>query len=100
MRQLVGVLGEREPRTETSFGIRQVRGSERMRQLVGVLGEREPKTETSFGIRHAREVHGRANLLASWANASQTPTHWEESRLRLEEDEALVERLRGLGYID
>jgi arylsulfatase A-like enzyme len=31
---------------------------------------------------------------------TRRPTHWEESRLRLEEDEALMERLRGLGYIE
>jgi uncharacterized sulfatase len=28
------------------------------------------------------------------------PTQWQESRLRVEEDEVLLERLRGLGYID
>ena len=31
---------------------------------------------------------------------TRRPTHWEDSRLRLEGDEALMERLRGLGYID
>jgi uncharacterized sulfatase len=28
------------------------------------------------------------------------PTQWQESRLRVEEDEVLLERLRGLGYVD
>jgi hypothetical protein len=28
------------------------------------------------------------------------PAEWEETRLRLEDDEALMKRLRGLGYID
>ena len=55
MRQLVGVLGGREAKTETSFGIQRVRGGDWMRQLVGVLGGREAQTETSFGIQRVRE---------------------------------------------
>jgi len=51
---------------------------------------------------HPRVAQEMNQLLAEFRQDVEVrrPTQWEESQLHLEDDEALVERLRGLGYID
>jgi hypothetical protein len=41
-------------------------------------------------------------LLAAFQREAETrrPANWETARLRLEEDQKLLERLRGLGYVE
>ena len=67
-------------------------------QRGGAPGTRE--TDLLRPMHLVQEVH--AVLLAGFRQdvENRRPTQWEESQLHLEDDETLVERLRGLGYID